>query len=343
MAYIQGGTNTKTGMATFALIMLTLFILAVEAALPLQAQTYPDQTQAPAVTHNTWTSGAAMPTAVSSAAAAVLKNEIYVVGGSNATENVADVQIYNPATNAWSTGPSYPAAIAGASSAVVENVLYVFGGSPGGGTPSNAVWGYNPKTKTWTAKADMPTARWDTTAVVEKNIVYVIGGVTSDSDFVATVESYNPATNTWTEEAPTLGSKASPAAGLLGTLKTGYTIVAADGATQPGQITGDTEGYNAATNKWTELAADPTARVFSCSGSIGSKFYDVGGYLNNAGAAATVSDSFQLSKNKWTTLAPMPQGTMLGSSAVYKGRLYCIGGWATWEGAPINNVQIYQP
>jgi N-acetylneuraminic acid mutarotase len=280
-----------------------------------------------------------LPTAVITAAAAVLKNEIYVVGGATATEEVADVQIYNPATNAWSSGVPYPTAMSGASAAVVKNVLYVFGGSPGGGVPLNAVWAFNPKTKTWTGLADMPTARWLTAAVVEKNIIYVIGGVVSPSGFVATVESYNPATNTWTEEAPMLESKQGPAAGLLET-----TIVVADGAPQPGQITGDAEGYDAATNAWTELAVDPEARVLSCFGSIGSKFYDAGGYLNNAGAATTVNESFQLSKNKWTTtLAPMPQGTMQGSSAVYKKQLYCIGGLATWNGAPINNVQIYQP
>jgi N-acetylneuraminic acid mutarotase len=295
--------------------------------------------QSPEVTHNTWTSGAPLPTAVITAAAAVLKNEIYVVGGATATEEVADVQIYNPATNAWSSGVPYPTAMSGASAAVVKNVLYVFGGSPGGGVPLNAVWAFNPKTKTWTGLADMPTARWLTAAVVEKNIIYVIGGVVSPSGFVATVESYNPATNTWTEEAPMLESKQGPAAGLLET-----TIVVADGAPQPGQITGDAEGYDAATNAWTELAVDPEARVLSCFGSIGSKFYDAGGYLNNAGAATTVNESFQLSKNKWTTtLAPMPQGTMQGSSAVYKKQLYCIGGLATWNGAPINNVQIYQP
>ncbi len=344
MARIVSRTRKKTSMGALALTMLTVFILTAGAALSLQAQTDQAKAQAPALTHNTWTSAAPLPTAVSSPAAAVLKNEIYVVGGSDATGNVADVQIYNPVTNAWGTGPSYPAAVSAASAAVVNNVLYVFGGTPGGGTPSNAAWAYNPKTKTWTEKAAMLTARWDTAAVVEKDIIYVIGGVVSDSDFVATVESYNPATNTWTEETPMLGSKALPAVGLQGTLKTGYTIVASGGASQPGQITGDTEAYKASTNTWTEVTADPTQHVFSCSGSIGAKFYDAGGYLNNAGAATTVNESFQLSKNKWTkTLAPMPQGTMLGASAVYKGKLYCIGGWATWEAAPINNVQIYQP
>lgn len=333
-------TKKKTGMVAAGLTMLTLLAFSAITGMPVLAQTE----AAPAVTHNTWTTGAPLPTPVASAAAAVLQNEIYVIGGGDGTKVVDDVQIYNAAANSWSAGVAYPVAISAPSAAVVKNVLYVFGGTSDNQTPSNAVWAYNPKTKTWTAKADMPTARWDTAAVVEKNIVYVIGGVVSDSDFVATVESYNPATNTWTEESPLLGSKALPAVGLQGTAKTGYTIVASGGASQPGQITGDTEGYDAATNTWRELTADPTEHVFSCSGAIGSKFYDAGGYLNNAGAATAVNESFQLSKNKWTkTLAPMPQGTMLGSSAVYKGQLYCVSGWATWEATPVNDVQIYQP
>ena len=332
-------TSKRTSMAASALTMLTLFILTAIASLPLLAQTESPASQTPAVTHNTWTSGAALPIPVAAAASAVVKNEIYLVGGNDATEEVADVQIYNPATNTWSTGVSYPVVVSGASAAVVKNVLYVFGGSAGGGVPSNAVWAFIPKTKTWTAMAAMPTARWLTAAVVEKNIIYVIGGIVSPTDFVATVESYNPATNTWTEETPMLENKQGPAVGLLGT-----TIVAADGGNPPGFITGDTEGYDAATNAWTEFTADPTARVVSCFGSIGGKFYDAGGYLDNAGAAATVNESFQLSKKKWTTtLAPMPQGTFQAGSAVYKGQLYCIGGFANWNGAPINNVQIYQP
>jgi len=297
------------------------------------------QEQAPAVNHNTWTSGVPMPTGVFGPAVAALKNQIYAVGGYAASGDVADTQIYNPATNTWSTGVSLPTTIESASAAVVKNVLYVFGGYNSGAL-TNAVWAYNPKTKTWTGKAAMPTARAFAGAVVlkKKNIIYVIGGY-NGTNFLATVESYNPATDTWTEEAPTLVTKGQLAVGLIGT-----TILASDGAIAPGVITGDTEGYDATTNTWTTLAADPTARVGSCYGSVGPNLFDAGGYLNNAGTATNVNESFKLSKNKWTTaLAPMPQATMFGGSVAYKGQLYCFGGWATYLGAVINNVQIYQP
>ncbi len=297
--------------------------------------------QIPEVTHNTWTSGAPMPTPVAFAGAAVLKDEVYVVGGNlgpgvNSNGFVADVQIYDPATNTWSSGVPYPTEVAFASAAVVKNILYVFGGTPDGMNPSNAVWAYNPKTKTWAAKAAMPTARWGTAAVIEKDIVYVIGGSinASGNGNIDTVESYNPATNTWTEESPLLVAKAAVAAGLSGT-----TIVVADGGTNGGGTTGDNEGYDAATNTWKTLADDPASRYASCYGAIGAKLYDMGGQT-----ATTYSDDFQLSKDKWTTtLASVPQSTIFPASAVYKKQLYCFGGWGSNGGAVINDVQIYQP
>ena len=118
----------------------------------------------------------------------------------------------------------------------------------------------------------------------------------------------------------------------------------ADGAVNSGVITGDTEGYTATTNEWSELTADPTIRTGVCAGVIGSALYDATGYVNNAGAATTANEAFSLSTNKWTTtLAPIPQGVMWPTPAVDNGQLYCIGGWATLNGTAINNVQIYQP
>ena len=322
--------------------MLVFFVLT--RFLPADGQDSSDAAQPLTIIHNTWSSGAPMPTSAAGSAAAVLNGQIYVLGGNYGSQIISETQIYNPLTDTWSIGTALPTPISGASAAVVGGALYVFGGTSDSATPSSAVWKYNATMKKWIAKANMPTARWSTAAVVENKIVYVIGGAANQGAFLSTVESYNPATNTWTEEAPMLGTKAQPAAGRFGTTLTGFTIVAADGAIQPGYITADNEGYDATTNTWRTLAVDPTARVGTCFGSIGQKFYDVGGYLNNGGAATDVNYSYSLSTNQWkTTLAPIPQPVMFPFSAVYKGKLYCIGGSAVWTGSAVNNVQIYQP
>jgi N-acetylneuraminic acid mutarotase len=288
------------------------------------------------IVHDSWSNGAAIPTPVFTPASAVLNDEVYLVGGNtNNTTQTAAVQIYNPTTKSWSAGVSLPIPTSNAPAAVVDDILYVIGGYTTAVT--NAVWAYDPKTKTWSGKAVMPTARDGAVAVVDKNIIYVAGGY-NGSTFIGTVESYDPSTDTWKGEAPMLGNKDLPIAGLIGS-----TIVVADGASAPGQITGDTEGYNATTNTWTTLATDPTARTGACGAAITSRLYDAGGYINNDGAATTVNESFQLSTNKWTTLAPMPLGTLFSGSAIHNGQLYCFGGESTWTGPAINNVQIYQP
>ncbi|MGA7292489.1 MAG: kelch repeat-containing protein [Terriglobales bacterium] len=294
------------------------------------------------VTHNTWTNGAAMPTAVNWPMVGVMKNMIYVVGGYAGGPVVADNQIYNPVTNSWSSGAPIPTATAQGAAAVVKNVLYVFGGSDNGGaTVTNASWAYNQKKNTWSSIAAMPTARCSETAVVADNIIYVIGGYNGNR--LSTVEAYNPATNTWTEEAGLLLGKSEISAGLFGTAKTGYTIVAADGFS--GSDTGNNEGYDVATNTWRSLTSDPNARNGSCFGVIGGKLYNSDGNASGNNPIA-VMEAFNLNKNAWTSLAAMPNTVTDSGSAVYKGKLYCIGGG---NGAvPPNNtvygyVQIYQP
>jgi len=91
-----------------AAFTLALCVFAIGVVLPLQAQTEPAEEQAPAVTHNTWSSGAPMPTARFGAFAGAIGNNIYVIGGAtNSGYQATDVnEIYDAKTNKWSTGAS---------------------------------------------------------------------------------------------------------------------------------------------------------------------------------------------------------------------------------------------
>lgn len=301
--------------------------------------------QAPAVSHNTWSSGTPLPIPVWVPAVGVIKNQIYVVGGFNAAKTaIADTQIYNPVTNAWKSGTPLPTATEQASGAVVKNILYVIGGSENQcSTVTNVVWAFNPKMNSWSSKSPMPTARCDMGVTVENNIIYVVGGYSPSGGGTRlnTVESYNPATDTWSEEAPLLVGKSEPSVGLVGTKAGGFTIVAADGYGASGD-TGDNEAYNVSTNTWTSLKPDPTPRDAACTGSIGSQLYVAGGQ-NPAGGGSTVTESFKVATNAWKTGAPMPQVSMYAGAAVNQGRLYCIGGTDSYLGNVLNNVHIYQP
>ena len=174
---------------------------------------------------------------------------------------------------------------------------------------------------------------------MENNIIYVIGGTDGHNRF-NTVEAYDPETDTWTEEAPLIVGKSEPSVGLVGT-----TIVAADGFSASGD-TGDNEGYNASTNSWRSLTADPTGRNEACTGSISGRLYIAGGSNGGVTNNTSVNESFNLSTNKWATLAAIAHPVAGAGSAASRGLLYCFGGGdstISFQGKVFNFVQIYRP
>jgi N-acetylneuraminic acid mutarotase len=290
----------------------------------------------PSITHNSWTIGAPMPIPLDDMGVAVLKDEIYLVGGAipNSTY-YAYTQIYDPATNTWSTGTPLPTATESGCAEVVNDTLYYIGGNFGGSVFTAVVWAYSPKTQTWSSTpAPMPTPRSSMTCVLKDGVIYVMGGY-GNGYFLTTVESYTPTTNSWATLAPMLHADSDAGAGLIGD-----TILVTNGS--GGEADGNNQAYNIVTNTWTELPSDPTLRQGTCVGAIGGKLYSAGGWLfgNNG---YTLNESFTLSTGKWKTLDPMPNGTDgLGRSVTYNGQLYCFGGEDS-TGKTVGDVEIYQP
>jgi uncharacterized repeat protein (TIGR03803 family) len=282
--------------------------------------------------HDSWSSGAAMPTARMGAFTGAVGTNIHVIGGLIAGGGLVDVnEIYNTKTNKWTTGTPDPTARWAGASAVVNGIVYLFGGS--NGAFINLVEAYNPASKTWSTKSPMPTIRQGAAAVVDKNIVYVIGGE-NNSGFLATVESYNTTTDTWTTEASLLAARSFPAAGLLGT-----TPVAADGNNSSAYV-GDNEGYNTTLNTWTTLTADPAPRTQGCFSAITGQLYVAGG--TGTSGQLSLNEAYSSTKKSWATLTPMPNGVSLTGSAQAGGLLYCFGG-GIYPSTAYNYLQIYQP
>jgi len=289
------------------------------------------------IVHNSWSSGAVLPTALQGSATGVIGGKVYVVGGATNSAIVAINQIYNPKTNKWTTGASMPTARFACAGAVVDGILYVIGGNPNGSSQLNVVEAYDPATNKWSTKSPMPTARDSISAAVEGGIIYVVGGYNNSDGRLTTVESYNPATDKWAEESPLLAGKSEPAVGLLGS-----TIVAAGGLTASG-VSGDNEGYSTSKNLWSALTDDPTPRQATCAASVSGRLYSAGG---SNGEPLKVAESFNVSTNKWAKLLPLPHAVVGTGSANVNGLLYCFGGsnnGAVFQGTVYNYLQIYQP
>jgi hypothetical protein len=80
--------------------------------------------QSPAVTHNTWTTGTAMPTARYAPYTGAIGKNIYVVGGATSGYEATGVnEIYNTKKNTWTTGAPDPTPRGFGASAVVNGIL----------------------------------------------------------------------------------------------------------------------------------------------------------------------------------------------------------------------------
>lgn len=127
------------------------------------------------------------PTARNSAAAAVIDDRIYVVGGRQMLEqadgrrrpvNLATLEVYDPATKRWEVKAPMPQAQGGLAAVAYDGKLIAFGGEQF--VPSAKVfaqaWLYEPKADRWSPLPDMPMPRHGHGAVVVGKRVYAIGG-----------------------------------------------------------------------------------------------------------------------------------------------------------------------
>ncbi|MGX4641480.1 Kelch repeat-containing protein [Massilia sp. SYSU DXS3249] len=134
-----------------------------------------------------WERIADAPTARNSAAAAVIDDRIYVVGGRQMLRqddgrqrpvNLATLEVYDPATDRWETRAPMPQAQGGLAAAAYDGKLYAFGGEqfvPSGKVFADA-WVYDPKGDRWSALPPMPTPRHGHGAAVVGNRIFLMGG-----------------------------------------------------------------------------------------------------------------------------------------------------------------------
>jgi serine/threonine protein kinase/N-acetylneuraminic acid mutarotase len=287
-------------------------------------------------TSNTWSEGAPMPYAVTSATAVALDGKIYVVGGRTG-KVVAYTQIYSPETNRWSQGAPIPFAVDGSAGAAFGNYVYIFGGGYDGGKYSDSVYQYNPATNVWTQKARMPIPRSAAGVAVIDGRIYIVGGDAPTAFWIPNLESYDPMSDTWTELPPMEIGDANVSAAAFG-----HTLVISAGYSAVGGMDGKTSIYDASTNAWSHGA--PSQGIDSaCSGVVQGRFYLFGGGLFG-GAAVSTTQIYDPTTNKWTTGTSMPRINGGAAGAVYNGRIYCFGGGTNVERATTyNTVEIYTP
>src|SRR5215472_1208044 len=160
---------------------------------------------------DSWTTLAPMPTARAGAAAAVIDDGIFVIGGRLSTSGpcsggpyVGTVEKYDVDTGTWSTVAPLPSPRSDLAAVAHGGKVFVFGGCTGTASApnvTNEVDMYDPETNTWTTLAPMPTPRASLVVGHSGNLVYAIGG-TNGVSALNVNEVYDFSGNSWSTNTP---------------------------------------------------------------------------------------------------------------------------------------------
>jgi N-acetylneuraminic acid mutarotase len=282
-------------------------------------------------TKSFWTAGAPMPTPRTEVAAAVLKDNIYVIGGFDESSQVTDiVEVYNFTNNTWANAASLPEPLHHAAAAAYDGKIYVVGGYTAPWSPSNKLFIYDPIQDKWQEGNPMPTARGALNVNFINGTLYAIGG-SSDRPLNSN-EAYDPSKDIWTSKAsmPTARHHAGSA------VIDGKIFVIGGRILGSSENISVNEAYDPEQDKWiTNLAAMPSKRsgiaaigattTTPVNGS-GSNIYVFGG--EEPSKTFNNSEKYNVMTNQWTSEPPMPTARH-GLGAVYvkeDNKIYVIGG-----------------
>ena len=155
-----------------------------------------------------WFRKALMPTPRSGAAAAVVNNKIYVIGGYNCTTKDCSTpeevhylslnECYNPETDTWTTLAPMPTGRSAAAAGVLNNKIYVIGGYYMGikevdlDKPHFLCTNeeYDISLNRWTSKLSMFTPRGGCIGGVINDKIYIIGGYNDKDGYLTLNQEY---------------------------------------------------------------------------------------------------------------------------------------------------------
>src|SRR5215831_19079951 len=280
-----------------------------------------------------WVPGPSLNHARTAAAAAVVGNEIVVMGGRTGGKTPGEVkqtEIFNG--KSWKDAASIP--VPGDHLAAVTDgkYVYVLGGRTFKASANhNAVQRFDPATNAWTQLTPLPVANSDFGAAYVGGQLITFGGENGLKVF-GTVQAYNLASKTWS----TLPSMADPRHGM-GAAVVGNTIYSIDGASLP--------GHNGSTNTLQTFVATVPPTPVQVSGVWtgghfapfpvqqlpaavlnGSQVWVAGG-LTGSSEATNKTEYYDTVLRVWSPGPPLPFAVHHAMMVNYRGQLYLIGGF----------------
>jgi N-acetylneuraminic acid mutarotase len=276
---------------------------------------------------------------VQQAPAAVLDNQIWVVGGlTGPLQATAKTEVYDPTVRTWGAGPPLPVALNHAMMVTYHNTLWVIGGFvPRGSNPtaggSAAVLMLN-KTKTaWIPEPMLHHARAAGAAAVVGNKIVVAGGRTGDPGKpVTATEVFNG--TSWHDSTAIPVPADHLAAASDGT----YLYAVGGDKLSPSNDVAAVQRFDPATGTWAQLPPMRTGASGAGAAVVDGQLITFGG--ENLGTVFSTVQELNLATKTWASLPNLPKARHGMGVAVIGTTIYAVDGAAqTGHNAPSPTVQ----
>jgi len=259
-------------------------------------------------TTNSWSYGATMSAAHSTAPAFLLQNgQVIVPGGGDATGNNPSpiVEIYDLNQNVWTQVA--PLSLSNwwyfQGCVMADGRVLICGGQVNGGT-TNAAQIYDPVTNTWSVTGAMNQARQGHMVVLlPNNQVLATSGAGPGGDSQLSSEVFTPSTGEWT---PVASMNMGHRAGTITVLPSGMVLVAGGESATGGVFTSTSEIYNPTANTWTSAGNMSAIRVNACATLLNNgHVLMTGGYSASGALSIPSCDLFDPISQTWSQAAPL--------------------------------------
>ena len=266
----------------------------------------------------TWRPARPVPIPRTEVAAALLGQEIAVVGGflrSGANTGRADA--YSPARNRWRRLPDLPVTVDHAMAAGVAGRLYVVGGYGPGSVARNTAFAFHHGH--WTPLPSMPAPRAAGGAAIVGGKLYVVGGVEGPGRLARDAFAFDFETARWTTfrgprprehlGAAALGGRVYAVAGRTGGLDTNQDVV---------------EAFDPRSGRWRAIPRVPGKRGGTAAAAVGGRLLSAGG--EEPGGTIRTVYAYSPTTRRWTQL-PRMRTSRHGLGLVgWRGRAYALAG-----------------
>lgn len=281
------------------------------------------------------------------ASAAVVGQEIWLMGGVDQTRVTDSIAMFEPGRAVWrADGPSLPAPAIGTVGVTVDGSVYVIGGTQSdfyGLVGDNRVRSWHSGTGTWEERAPLPMGRFFAAGAALDGKVYVAGGYAHCEYFgwcpgpaVSSLDVYDPASDRWTTGPPMKRVLAMAGAAVLD-----GKMYVAGGVTDEylwlGNPPAIMEVYDPSTGQWRTLAEPPFAGPVHLIAHHG-ELYAVETAILLEKRQQSRLFVYGVDTDEWERLRDLPVA-LLGSAVVGFGdRLYAIGGYTNASEVPYSRV-----